>query len=73
MKKEIINTIVKKSTKAVRQTGADETKNALEVFKKQFENFSKNKQKKVKLIYIFLSILTLLSKSWSTERRAKTY
>lgn len=41
MKKEIVNTIVKKSTNAVRQSGADETKNAFDVFKKQFENFSK--------------------------------
>ena len=40
MKKEIIENIAKK---AVRQAGADETKNAYEVFKLQFENFSKKK------------------------------
>jgi len=50
MKKEIVNTIVKRSTNAVRQSGADETKNAFDVFKKQFENFSKN-QPRQNLIY----------------------
>jgi hypothetical protein len=56
MKKEIVN-IVKKSTNAVRQSGADETKNAFDVFRKQFENFSKkNNQDKIQFVKNLSSI-----------------